>query len=114
MRQILERCEFNTDLALCSINEQYIAEIEDYANKNPYVLKNTIYENVQNFKFKPGHKAVIRQLPNQIELMKKAKSSQNLPTTNSDFSFMLKTFIDTAESNYGSEFNRSFQEYFLY
>lgn len=74
-----------------------IADIEEYANENREILKNTSYENVGTFKFKPGHKAFIAGLPKQIQLIKEANKSEH--TNNHSFSYILKTLIDTAVSN---------------
>lgn len=95
--QILEESGFNTELSILNIDIETIGHIEGYANENPAILKNTSYENIKLFKFKPGHKAFILQLPTQIQLMKDEKRIETYE--NHSFSYILKTFIEQAMSN---------------
>lgn len=91
--QILKESGFETKECIALINENNIFEIEQYANENKIILRNTSYENIENFKFKPGHKNYILNLPNQIKLF------ANEQYDSTDFSFMLKNLIETAEQN---------------
>lgn len=62
---ILQRSGFDSKLALQSIDEEVIAEIEQYANEDRSILANTSYENTAIFKFKPGHKLFLLNLSKQ-------------------------------------------------
>lgn len=102
-----------------SIKLETIADIENYANENPDILKNTTYENTIKFKFKPGHKSRILLLPNQIENSEGTQVKDNSVSKTNNFSQILKTFIETAESNFGrppngyryDEINRNFSTF---
>lgn len=96
---ILERNGFDTKLALQSIDQDVIAEIEQQANEDRSILINTSYEQVQHFKFKPGHRILLLNLSKQAQLWNDA--NEKMPCKMSDFSCILREFIETAESNAG-------------
>lgn len=106
--KILEFCAFENESSLMSIDNDAIVDIEMYVNENPQILKETSYKNVNKFKFKPGHRLLIIQLPqlikncNQTET-KLQKIGHLRPQMN--FSQILKSFIETAESNNGKQPN---------
>lgn len=100
---ILMRSGYDCKLALLGLNKESVEEIETYANKNRSVLENTSYQNMKEFSFKPGHKCIIIDLPNQIRLLEKAESDEKMQYRMSDFSLILKTFIETAELNHGRD-----------
>lgn len=58
---------------------------------------------MKTFAFKPGHKSAIIHLANQTKLLEKVEADVNMQYKMSDFSLILKTFIETAESNYGRD-----------
>lgn len=87
------------------INNETITEIENYVNDNLTALENTSYQDVNVFKFKPGHKSYLLQLPNQIEMLRESQSKDSLQFKMCNFSQILKTFIETAESNFGRKPN---------
>lgn len=120
IKQILELSGFETESSLMFklfIDSQTIEEIEQFANENKVILQNTAYEKVCHFKFKPGHKCILLQLPNQIKIL--GESQISLPTKMNDFSQILKTFIETAETNFGkppngfryNDINRNFSTF---
>lgn len=123
IKQILEGCAFDTELSLLAISDEIIMDIEDHVNSEREILKNTSYENVHSFKFKPGHKIFLLQLPNQIKILREAKAKnpqrECLPPRMSNFSYILKTFIETADANLSKhpkghrycEANRNFSIY---
>lgn len=101
IKNILMKSGFDTKSALLGLNSQSIEEIEDYANKNRSVLESTSYENMETFKFKPGHKCVIKHLANTIKLLEKYESDGNMQQTPPEYSLIMKTFIETVASNHG-------------
>lgn len=105
IKQILEQSGYETESSLLCINNENIADIETFANENRAILQNTSYENTNKFKFKPGHKLIILQLPNQIKLLRESQSKNSLQSNKNNFSQILKTFIETAESNFEKQPN---------
>lgn len=97
--KILKRSGFDTIFSISSINESAIAEIEQYASEDKTVLKNTSYEHTDNFMFKPGHKLSILNLSNHIKSLSEKKSDEKEQYDSFDFSFILRTLIDTAQNN---------------
>lgn len=97
----MELSGFENESSLKSIHSEIIADIENYANENPAILENTAYKNISKFKFKPGHKLLLLQLPNQIKILRESQTNKSQESRTNDFSQVLKTFIDTAESNFG-------------
>lgn len=96
---ILQRNGFDSKLALQSIDEEVIAEIEQQANEDRSILANTSYENIAIFKFKPGHKIYLLNLSKQVILWSEA--DENISYNPSTFSFILQKFIQTADANAG-------------
>lgn len=90
---------------MLGINNDIIADIESFANENRNVLENTSYNGINTFKFRPGHKLFLLELPKHIEAMRKAKTNKDLSSGINDFSYILKTFMETAEANMGKSVN---------
>lgn len=103
VKTILNRSGFDCISALEQIDEAIILEIEQYANENDSVLEETSYQNMKKFKFKPGHKVAILCLADQTKKFKQAESNQNKQCKVTDVPFILKTFIDTMETNNGKD-----------
>lgn len=105
LKYILDGCGFDTELSLLAIDDNVIIDIENHVNMDREILKNTSYENVYHFKFKPGHKVFLLKLPNQIKILRETKAEkpreQFLLTKTYGFSTILKSFINTAEANSG-------------
>lgn len=98
---ILVRSGFDSKSALLGINTNIvIQEIEQYANEDRSVLEGTSYQNMKTFMFKPGHKHTILYLAEQVKLLDKADADENKEHNMSDFSIVLRTFIETVETNY--------------
>lgn len=114
---ILQRSGFDSKLALQSIDESVIVEIENQGNEDRSILANTSYENTENFKFKPGHKVFLLNLSKEVISWK--ENDDKIVHDTSAFSFMLRKFIETAEKNFGKlpnghrydEANQSFSTY---
>lgn len=81
-----------------AITKESIDEIEKYVNENRSVILNTIYENKLDFKFLPGHRALLMNLPNKVQQFNNKKNNSS-KYDSSMFSFILKSLIETAESN---------------
>lgn len=92
IEKILVHAGFDTKNSLLELNQDSIKQIEDHVNENKFLLEGTVYEHILrqnlNFKFKPGHKALIFSLPklisNKIKSTKKRKVESELETTESD------------------------------
>lgn len=88
---------FDTNLSLQNIVPETINDIEEYINENPIILKKTSYKDVNTFKFNPGHKRFILNLPKKISgPLKTTEKEEFIP---SDFSFILQNLIETAKQN---------------
>lgn len=83
-----------------SITNETINDIESYINEDLTILEKTSYKAVNVFKLRPGHKAFLLQLPNQIKSMRESRNTECLRTKIQNFPQMLKTFIETAETNF--------------
>lgn len=75
---ILNECGYENELSLQQITVEHLKEIENYVQLNLRVLLNgTIYEKQNGeFKFLPGHRVLILNLPKQVEqfVAKRTKS----------------------------------------
>lgn len=103
--RILSECGFDTDASISRITPDTIKEIEEYVNVDLSILNNTSYDGVSNFKLKPGHKSYILNLPNQLDRLKQFNCDAKEECKVSDFSHMLRTFVETAERNFGKHPN---------
>lgn len=102
--QILCECGFETRTAILKIDPAKINEIEQYVNEDLSMLKNTSYKDVSHFKLRPGHRLFILDLPNRINHWNETNIRINRRQFNmTDFSHVLRTFIETVEENYGKE-----------
>lgn len=102
--RILCECGFETKTAILKIAPADINEIEQYVNEDLSMLKNTSYEGVSHFKLKPGHRLFILDLPNRINCWNETNIRINSRQCNiTDFSYILRTFIETVGENYGKE-----------
>lgn len=98
---ILKECGFDSYLPFLSITNETINDIEEYVKEDTSILKNTSYEGVKHFKFKPGHKIFLLNLTDRINYLKETKPNEKMQCKLSDFSYILRTFIETAETNFG-------------
>lgn len=84
LEKILIESSFDTETSILGIDSDIIAEIESFVNDNKHILENTEYDCVvksnTNFKFKPGHRSVLKLLPKSLKdynnSKKKKKYSQ--------------------------------------
>lgn len=121
--KILKATGYVTENILKLIDESQINKIEGFVRKNRGILKDTSYENRNDFEFLPGHRVLLLNLPKEIEGMKSV--NKNAPETVekfanwSQFSFMLQSLIETAELNSnkhpnGNRFNENVQNFSTY
>lgn len=103
INKILSACGFDSESSFWSITQGTIDDIEEFVNEDLSILANTSYEGVHNFKLKPGHKSFILNIPNRINHLKEKKN--DVPCTMSNFSQIVRTFIETAEANFGKHPN---------
>lgn len=94
---ILVESGFDTNLSLQNIVPETINDIEEYVNENPTILKETSYQDVKIFKFNPGHKRFILNLPKKISVPLETTEKEEF--IYSDFSFVLQNLIETAKQN---------------
>lgn len=93
---------FNTESALNLLTKETIAEIEEYVNTNRSIIANTIYERKSDFKFLPGHRLLLLKFPEKIQSYNE-KLEEKSNCKPSDFSFILKSLIETVELNAGKD-----------
>lgn len=82
------------------LTETGIVEIEAYVNENRAIIANTTYEKKLNFKFLPGHRSILLSFPEKIQSFDE-KSNGTSHCNSSDFSFILKSLIETVQLNAG-------------
>lgn len=77
LQKIIEEAGFDSESSILLLDSQTIKEIELYANENKHILEGTAYSdfirNGKVFKFKPGHKATILNLPKLFQNKTKEK-----------------------------------------
>lgn len=66
MKLILRRSGYEHEISLETLNDSKIEKIESFMNENKHLLKKTVYDSTQVFKFMPGHRAVIEEIPKKI------------------------------------------------
>lgn len=80
---IIYEAGYDAESALATINSATITNIEEHVNENKQVLKDTVYEdlllNDLPFKLKPGHKAIILNLPKLLEQNESKKLTGLVP-----------------------------------
>lgn len=101
---VLERSGFDTKIALLNINNEAINEIEQYVCENQSILDSTSLQKDGNFRFKPGHRRFLLELPTQIQKMTEEEDQHSLHVTHTtDFSYILNMLINTAKFNSNKE-----------
>lgn len=103
--RVLDCCGFDNELSISAITSDTINEIENYVNENLSMLINTSDEGVAHFKLKPGHKSYILQLPSRMKRLKETTFGGLEKCKMSEFSYILQTFIETADANFDKQPN---------
>lgn len=110
--KILEETGFNNSVCINTIGQVELDSIEKYVNDS---LRHVVdgfdcchseaYQNQKVFRFLPGHRALILNLKNYLDKIRLLKSSSNSVNNTmrhyNEFTFVLKTMIETAERNAG-------------
>lgn len=78
---ILTRCGYDNNYAFEAISEENIVKIESFANENTHILKKTNYEKSVPFKFLPGHRAIILDIPRKIAELKNKQANKQTETS---------------------------------
>lgn len=109
---ILITAGFDNKTAIKSFtNRENIPIIENYVNENPLkfteILKGTKYEHSTQFKFLPGHIALLSGLPEYLLKLntKKQVKVKNNCTENKQLEEQINTNSDQSNSNHNPEFN---------
>lgn len=103
IKTILTRSAYDSKTALSCVNDQLICSLEQYANQDRSILKDTSYENMTKFVFKPGHRTTILHLADKVKSLENETDENKQQRHQTEFSFILKTLIETAESNSGRD-----------
>lgn len=104
---ILDRSGYDTKTALMALDDEAIDQLEQYIRENKSVLQNTSFQTGGIFKFKPGHRKLLLELPKRIQNMigntdRKANEPGNV-SHSSKFSYILNMLINTAKVNSDKE-----------
>lgn len=99
--KILLATGFDCDLALNGLNSDNVNEIEHYVEENRHLLLGTPYENVQTFAFRPGHRMLLTNIPKYLHdlTVKSAKKIQEVFPAYQNLSLIMKSLLETTESN---------------
>lgn len=103
LKSILITSGYDCKSALQVLDEQSIIDIEEFVQTNrgkfAEILKDTKYENITLFKFRPGHRKLIINLPKHLNLVKKTHKETNSTEGRNDIE--LKANLLQKISNYG-------------
>lgn len=100
LKVLLLECGFENNTSLAKIDDETLAYMEEYINKNRVLFENLpkCHKNVYNqqaiFKFLPAHKISLLNLKNEIR-----DSSKTLNMDNPAFSRILSELVKTALTN---------------
>lgn len=101
--QILNLVGYDNPIAIKGLNTETVLEIEKYVNENLNdVLVNSIYSNMKEFSFLPGHKAILLSLPSYVDEFDRTtqKSSTDCFVDTLPLSYIMKKMIKTGMKNY--------------
>lgn len=110
VKKILSETGYDNSVSLVDVQSSELDYIEESLNKELHFIIEDLecchsakYKNQQTFRFLSGHRKLILRLSNVLQEMKEletipSKRSNNLNYLN-DFSFLMKTLIETAERN---------------
>lgn len=109
VQNVLINCGFDCALSIKLINVDTINQLEEYINKNKYLLKNTIYREDEEFKFSIGHKLLILSLPKYLEQFQKEKEvEKNIEISKENIDSNVLKNILLKLKNYATKFNYNF------
>lgn len=134
VKTILSATGYDSLLSINLINEIQMFEVEQFVNENRNITAKLeccfadTYRNLRKFRFLPGHRLLILQLPSYVNVIfernQAAKSTDEnqqhaimIATSGqrdtSRYSFLLKMLIDSADENAGVAKNRYRYDDFL-
>lgn len=104
--QILNLVGYDNPIAIELLNAENIVEIEKYVAINlKHALVDSVYSNMKQFSFLPGHKAILLSLPSYVD-----KFDQFIRKNNKDcfvdtlpLSYIMKELIKTGIKNHGRD-----------
>lgn len=77
MKNILIEAGYDIEASLLQLDNENISGIESYVQQNRSIIAGTIYENIDPFHFKPGHKSVLLSIPKKINDLKLKEKPKN-------------------------------------
>lgn len=100
---ILDKSGYDTKTALLALDDEAINQLEQYIFENKAVLQKTSFQTDGIFKFKPGHRKFLLEIPKQIKNMighldRRADQTDDV-SHSSDFSYILNLLINAAKLN---------------
>lgn len=115
VKTALEMSGYDTVLSLCEIKQKSISDLEKHINAhgNEQIQKfecnhSDYYKQIQEFRFLPGHEAIILALPKYaLEFKKVFKSKVIDIEKGAGFPFILNEMIRTAEVNQSKDKNHA-------
>lgn len=106
--KIFEESGFETISTLELLTSSYIDDIEEIVNTNRALVINTRYKTDGKFKFLPGHRALLLNLPKEIEKRRNNDNLNHQYSKEADFykfSLLLRKLIESAAANMGKHTN---------
>lgn len=91
IKKVLKAAGFDSITTLQLLTEESIKDIENFVNEN------SIEESSKQFKFLPGHRALLLNLAKKVQMIDNEKTE--LVHQNSDLSVLLKSLVEVAKSN---------------
>lgn len=81
LKVILTKSGYDNNYAFEAICEDNVVKIENFVNENKHIVKKTVYEKSVPFKFLPGHRAIILDLPRKIAEFKNKQANKQTETS---------------------------------
>lgn len=103
LKKMIIASGYDCELALRILSPNDIAVIEEFIQTKRELLLGTRYESMATFKFLPGHKQIILNIPTYIDQYR-AKSVNEISKSLSDFTQLptvLKSLVEVIEQNNG-------------
>lgn len=101
IKTILISSGFDCEIALKGLNSDCIVEIESHIQNDRHILLDTPYQNIENFKFLPGHRTIILSIPAYLEELK-VKTTNNVEELFSGYQYLssiMRGLLETANNN---------------
>lgn len=99
---ILKSTGYDQKITLRTLEAKSIAEIEEFITENPSILSelptNSVYLRKKPFKFLPGHRILIENIPKYIN-EHECNETESSISTSSNFSTILRSLIENTQIN---------------